>query len=167
MDASDRDFHSGEQSAQQRWDTQHIWDSERRTRLLWGAIPDELIPRIEAAPFFFLATSNRKGECDCSFKGGGPGLIRVLDAKTFVFPDMAGNGAFMSLGNIIDNPHVGCLFIDFSTAERLRINGRASIHDEGELMDLFPAHDRVVQVSIEQVVPNCPAHIPKLVPAES
>ena len=155
-------FHEGEQAAQQRWQTTDLWDAARKARLLWDHIPEAFQARIEAAPFFFLATSSPDGRCDCSFKGGGPGLIRLLDARRFAFPDFDGNGAFMSLGNILLNPQVGCLFIDFNDGGRLRVNGRASVHETGPLAALFPQQQRVVLVEIEQVVPNCPQHIPRL-----
>jgi predicted pyridoxine 5'-phosphate oxidase superfamily flavin-nucleotide-binding protein len=157
-------FNPGELAAQQRWGTAHLWDDARRERLLWDRIPAELHARLENAPFFFLATSAPDGRCDCSFKGGGPGLVRILDERSFAFPDYDGNGAFMSLGNILGNPHVGCLFIDFNDGARLRVNGRATIFDTGELLALFPGSPRVVRIDIEQVVPNCPKHIPRLVP---
>lgn len=159
-------FNPGELAAQQRWDTARLWDDARKARLLWDCIPPELHARIEAAPFFFLATSAPDGRCDCSFKGGGPGLIRILDERSFAFPDFDGNGAFMSLGNLLANPHVGCLFIDFNDGARLRVNGRAEILDQGELLALFPGSPRVVRVDVEQVVPNCARHVPRLVPAE-
>ena len=157
-------FHPGEIAAQQRWQTTHIWDKARRTRLLLDHIPEPFHERIENAPFFFLATSDDNGSCDCSFKGGGPGIIRIIDSTRFAFPDYDGNGAFMSVGNIFKNPHVGILFIDFSDGARLRVNGRATVHDKGEIKDLFPNQPRVILVEIEQVVPNCAAHIPRLVP---
>ncbi len=163
---NDSDFHAGELEAQKKWDTGHLWDKPRREQLLWDSLPEALFEKIEAVEFFFLATSNDRGECDCSFKGGGPNLIHILDARHFAFPDIEGNGAFMSLGNIIQNPHVGCLFIDFSTGERLRINGKASIHAGGEIEDLFQDYPRMVLVEIEQVVPNCAAHIPRLIRAD-
>jgi len=158
----EQDFHAGEMAAQQRWNTAELWDTARRQRLLWREIPVEFHSRLEAAPYFFLATSDDTGRCDCSFKGGGPGLIRVLDSRRFAFPDFDGNGAFMSLGNILRNPNVGCLFIDFNDGGRLRVNGRASVHESGPVAALFPAHKRVVLVDIEQVVPNCPQHVPRL-----
>lgn len=158
-------FNAGELAAQQRWNTTGLWDETRRRRLLWDHIPREFHARLESAPFFFLATSAPDGRCDCSFKGGGPGLLRILDEKRFVFPDFDGNGAFMSLGNILANPHVGCLFIDFNDGGRLRVNGRARILDGDEPLALFPGCARVVQVDIEQVVPNCPNRVPRLVPA--
>lgn len=157
-------FHAGEQQAQQRWHTDQLWDAARKERLLWDHIPEVFHARIEGAPFFFLATSSPDGHCDCSFKGGGRGLIRILDPRRFAFPDFDGNGAFMSLGNILLNPHVGCLFIDFSDGARLRVNGRATIHENDAVAALFPACRRAVSVAIEQVVPNCAQHIPRLAP---
>lgn len=159
---TDQDFHAGEVAAQRRWNTTGLWDAARRQRLLWTHIPAEFHARLESAPFFFLATSDGTGRCDCSFKGGGPGLIRVLDERRFVFPDFDGNGAFMSLGNLLRNPRVGCLFIDFTDGARLRINGAASIHETGEFAELFPGAARVVLVEVEQVTPNCSRHIPRL-----
>jgi hypothetical protein len=159
----DPDFNSGEITAQTRWDTSQIWDEERRKRLLLDRVPEELIDRITGMPFFFIATSSESGECDCSFKGGGPGIIQFIDPTHFAFPDIAGNGAFMSIGNILENPHIGCLFIDFSDGGRLRINGKASIHDSGDIKELFPDYPRVILVEVTQVVPNCSAHIPKLI----
>jgi predicted pyridoxine 5'-phosphate oxidase superfamily flavin-nucleotide-binding protein len=159
-------FHSGERQAQQRWNTAALWDDVRRKRLLLDHIPPELHARLEQVPFFFLATSDEHGRCDCSFKGGGPGLIRILNERRLAFPDFDGNGAFMSLGNLLVNPHVGCLFIDFSDGGRLRVNGRATIHDQGDDLSLFPGAERVVVVDVEQVVPNCARHVPRLVPAD-
>jgi len=158
-------FTQTEQEAQRRWGKPEVWDKARVKRLILDHLPEKYHPRIEALSFFFLATSNRKGECDCSFKGGGPGLVRVLNDRHLAFPDFDGNHAFMSLGNILDNPGVGLLFIDFSDGGRLRVNGRATIHDQGPLLELFPNAKRVVSVEVEQVVPNCAAYVPRLVPA--
>jgi predicted pyridoxine 5'-phosphate oxidase superfamily flavin-nucleotide-binding protein len=155
----------GQCEAQRRWGRAERREPARLARLLLDHIPPEYHARIEAGPFFFLATSNARGQCDCSFKGGGPGLVRVLDARTLAFPDFDGNDLFMSLGNILENPRVGLLFIDFADGGRLRVNGRAEIHDDGPVRALFPAAPRVVLVAIEEVTPNCPAHVPRLRPA--
>ena len=87
-------FHSGEVAAQNRWQTTHIWDEERRTRLLMDHIPELFHERIENAPFLFLATSDSNGSCDCSFKGGGPGIIRIVDNTRLAFAVYNGNVAF-------------------------------------------------------------------------
>lgn len=160
MNKPDPDFHVGEVEAQSRWNTSKEWNSERRKQLLWTEIPVEFRERFEQAPYFFLATSNPDGECDCSFKGGGEGLIRLLDSRTFAFPDFDGNGAFMSIGNILLNPNVGCLFIDFTDGARLRVNGRAEILTGEACTRLFPKAPRTIRVHIEQVIPNCNRFIP-------
>jgi len=157
-------FHPGEIQAQKRWRTADIWDNARKQRLLWDHIPPEYHSRISSAPFFFLASSDTEGHCDCSFKGGGPGIVHIIDERNFAFPDFDGNGAFMSLGNILVNPYVGILFIDFSDGARLRVNGKATIHERDEIQEIFPHSDRVVKIETRQVVPNCAAHVPVLVP---
>jgi len=160
-------FHKGEQEAQTRWETSQLWDKSRKEQLLWNSIPPEIHSKLNNAPFFFLATSDDKGNCDCSFKGGGPGLIIIIDDNHFAFQDYDGNGAFMSLGNILLNPNVGCLFIDFSNGERLRINGKAKIVEQGKMMKNFPNAKRIIVVNVELVVPNCSQHIPLLEPVAS
>ncbi|MFK4273538.1 pyridoxamine 5'-phosphate oxidase family protein, partial [Streptomyces milbemycinicus] len=62
---------------------------------------------------FFLATSDRHGECDSTFRAGPPGFLRVLDARTVAYPEYRGNGVLASLGNIQENPHLGILMVDF------------------------------------------------------
>jgi predicted pyridoxine 5'-phosphate oxidase superfamily flavin-nucleotide-binding protein len=120
---------------------------------------------IEASEFFFLATANAKGECDCSFRGGGPGTVRVLDPQTLVFPDYPGNGLYQSLGNVLENPHVGMLFIDFAKGQRLRVNGTARLSTAEEDVARFPGALSVAYVTVSEVYTNCSKRIPKLVKA--
>ncbi|OGA05083.1 MAG: pyridoxamine 5'-phosphate oxidase [Gallionellales bacterium RIFCSPLOWO2_12_FULL_59_22] len=163
-------FHSGELDAQRRWGDPELWTEARIGQLIWDRIPEPIHPRIEAAPFFFLATCSPDGRCDCSFKGGGPGLVKVLSPNRLAFPHfearVKGNGAYMSLGNILLNPQISLLFIDFADGARLRVNGRASIHENAEMMASFPQAECVVAVDIELVVPSCSSYVPHLVPAE-
>jgi predicted pyridoxine 5'-phosphate oxidase superfamily flavin-nucleotide-binding protein len=163
-------FHAGELDAQQRWGNPELWTEARIDQLIWDRIPEQVHHRIEAASFFFLATSTPDGRCDCSFKGGGPGLVKVLASNRLAFPHfearVKGNGAYMSLGNILLNPYVSMLFIDFSDGARLRVNGRASIHENATMAELFPQAECVVVVDIELVVPSCSSYIPRLVPIE-
>lgn len=163
-------FHPGELVAQQRWGNPELWTEARVNQLLWQHIPQQLKPRIEAAPFFFLATSARDGRCDCSFKGGGPGLVKVLAPDRLAFPHfearVKGNGAYASLGNILVNPYVSLLFIDFNDGARLRVNGKASVLENVSLKEPFPQAECVVMVDIELVAPSCASYIPRLAAAE-
>ncbi|WP_435812355.1 pyridoxamine 5'-phosphate oxidase family protein [Streptomyces smyrnaeus] len=122
---------------------------------------------------FFLATADRHGECDNSFRAGPPGFLRVLDERTLVFPEYRGNGVHASLGNIQENPHVGLLLIDFLRARiGLHINGRAEVLDDAELrpwvpdlpQDPVPGRRAVlwVRVEVEEAYIHCAKHIPHL-----
>ena len=83
---------------------------------------------------FFLATADAEGAPQCSYKGGEPGFVRVLDEQTIAFPSYDGNGMYLSLGNIAETARVGLLFIDFEGQKRLRLNGIASIDPQDELL---------------------------------
>ena len=88
---------------------------------------------------FFLATTDAEGCPDCSYKGGDPGFVRVIDERTLVFPSYDGNGMFKSLGNIRANPAVGLLFLNFEEPRRLRVNGTATVSADDAAMPVFPA----------------------------
>ena len=108
---------------------------------------------------FFLATADAEGRPTCSYKGGEPGFVRVLDEHTVMFPSYDGNGMYLSGGNALVNPHVGLLFIDFEGRKRLRLNGVASIDEDGELLADYPEAQFVVRVRATEVFPNCPRYI--------
>jgi hypothetical protein len=86
-----------------------------------------------------------------------------LDAKTLVFPDFSGNKLYNSLGNILVNPHIGMLFVDFQNRSRARVNGAAKIiEDKRAYEDIWPTAQRYVRVAVQQAYPNCRARIPKM-----
>jgi uncharacterized protein len=91
-----------------------------------------------------------------------PGFVQVLDEVTLAFPSYDGNGQFRSLGNVLVNPHVGLLFIDFAATRRLRVNGVASISEDDPLRGRHPDADAIVRVSAEAIFPNCPRYIHKM-----
>jgi uncharacterized protein len=111
---------------------------------------------------FFLATADAQGRPDCSYKGGDPGFVRVVEADTLAFPSYDGNGMFKSLGNISANPHVGLLFIDFQSPKRLRVNGQASLHLDDALKADYPGAQAIVRVRAEHIFPNCPRYIHRM-----
>ena len=90
--------------------------------------------------------------------------MRVLDERTVAFPNYDGNGMYLSMGNVLENPHVGMLFIDFTAARpsRLRLNGVASIDESDELIASYPGAQFVVRVRATQVFPNCPRYIHRM-----
>ena len=166
-------LHEGEIEAQRRFHGGPVWEETQLAAMLRDRLPAAWIRFLEEQPFFFLATASAQGTCDCSFRGretrasGEPcPLLRVLDERTLVFPDFSGNRLYNSLGNILTNPHVGLLFVDFQQRMRLRVNGRARIVEEaGAYAGIWPTALRYVCVTVEQVYPNCKARIPRLIPA--
>lgn len=170
MPRRDQVFGPGALSAQERWGDPALWTEGRIAQLIWDHVPAQYHVRLDAASFFFLATSDAQGHCDCSFKGGGPGIVRVLGPRRLAFPHfearVKGNGTYTSLGNILVNPHVSLLFIDFADGGRLRVNGRASVQEAKCGQAGFPQAECVVTVEVERVVPSCPSYVPRLEPAE-
>ena len=145
---------------QQQFDTQRLADRIEE-RLLRSALTADDRAFIERLDLFFLATVNSRGEPSCSYKGGDPGFVRVLDPSTLVFPCYDGNGMFLSMGNVATSRQVGMLFIDLCSPKRLRVNGTARLEAAEYVDPAFPEAQFVVVVSIREVFPNCPRYIHK------
>lgn len=154
-------YHPGARRLQDRFDSRRIADRLEEVTV-HDTFTDDDRAFIERSSMFFLATADADGRPDCSYKGGLPGFVRVLDERTLAFPSYDGNGMFRSLGNTLVNPHVGMLFIDFEHPHRLRINGVASLHDDDDLRAAFDDAQLVVQVHPERIFPNCPRYIHRL-----
>ena len=114
---------------------------------------------IESRDLFFLTTVDHRGYPTCSYKGGQPGFVKVLDSKTLAFPSFDGNGMYLSMGNITANNKVGLLFIDFETPHRIRVHGTASIDPNDALIAEFFGAELVVRVTITEIFINCPRYI--------
>ena len=154
-------YHQASRDLQDEFDTRRLAD-RLAERLLRTTFNEEDRSFIERQRMFFLATTDADGFPDCSYKGGDPGFVRVLDARTLVFPSYDGNGMFKSLGNIRAHPAVGLLFISFEEPNRLRVNGTATVSADDAAMELFPGAQLLVRVTPHHVFPNCPRYIPKM-----
>jgi uncharacterized protein len=157
-------YHAGSRTLQDRFDTRRLADRLDERFLSRAVIDSDDRAFIERMDMFFLATADRDGRPQCSYKGGDPGFVRVLDEHTIVFPNYDGNGMYLSTGNLLENPHVGMLFIDFVSARpsRLRVNGVAAIDPDDELTDLYVGAQFVVRVRATEVFPNCPRYIHRM-----
>ena len=159
----DERYHAGSRELQDRFDTRRLADriDERTARDHIGPEDRAFIERMD---MFFLATSDAGGQPQCSYKGGAPGFVRVLDEGTLAFPNYDGNGMFLSWGNALVNPKVGLLFVDFVAARptRLRIEGTASVRHDDELVAAWPEAQFVVRVHATRVFPNCPRYIHRM-----
>lgn len=114
---------------------------------------------LELSPFAILATSSGNGYTDCSPRGDHPGFIQILDDETIVIPDRAGNNRLDSLSNILENPNVSVLSLTPGFKECLRINGRAKISVDDDLVWCAEYQGKVpksvIVVSIQEVYFHC------------
>jgi predicted pyridoxine 5'-phosphate oxidase superfamily flavin-nucleotide-binding protein len=157
-------FHEGSRRLQDRFDTRRLAHRLEERFLGEPLIGDADRAFIERMDMFFLATADANGAPQCSYKGGAPGFVRVLDERTVAFPNYDGNGMFLSAGNLAVNPQVGMLFIDFVSERpsRLRLNGVAGVDEHDELIGEYPGAQFVVRVHATQVFPNCPRYIHRM-----
>jgi predicted pyridoxine 5'-phosphate oxidase superfamily flavin-nucleotide-binding protein len=150
---------------QERFDTLRLAD-RLEEKLARRDFSDEDREFIGSRALFFLATADGEGRPDCSFKGGTPGFVRVTGEAELAFPSYDGNGMFRSLGNVLVNPAVALLFIDFERPRRLRVNGRASVAENDPLLASFAGAQLVVRVRAERIFPNCPRYIHRMTTVE-
>lgn len=113
---------------------------------------------IEKAPFVAVATAGPEG-LDCSPKGDAPGFVRILDDKTLAIPDRPGNNRIDGFRNIVRDPRIALLFLIPGVGETLRVNGRASISIDPELMRSFAVNGKlprcVLIVHIDSIYFHC------------
>jgi predicted pyridoxine 5'-phosphate oxidase superfamily flavin-nucleotide-binding protein len=158
-------YHEGMRRLQDARDTRALADRLAGVTVR-QAFTDEDRAFIERCSVFFLATADAEGRPDCSYKGGLPGFVRVLDDRTLAFPDYDGNGMYRSMGNLLVNAHVGLLFIDFEQPKRLRVNGEARVTQDDPLLAEFDGAVFMVRVTATHVFPNCPRYIHRMTLAE-
>ena len=148
--------------------------SDRARRFYTDQVLDHLNPamaefvgRMEMA---FISTADADGECDSTLRCGPAGFLHVVDSRTVVYPEYRGNGVMASLGNIMENPHVGMLMVDFTEdLIGLHVNGRARIAPLSEFAELAGGDRKVerwVVVEVQEAYVHCRKHIPRMVPVD-
>ena len=151
-------YHEGSRDYQDRFDTRRLADRIDE-RLVRDWIDDDDRAFVERCDMLFLATADAAGRPQCSYKGGEPGFVRVVDEHTIAFPNYDGNGMYLSAGNALVNPHVGLLFISFEERKRMRLNGIAEHVGDDPLLAEFPEAQFLWRVRATEVFPNCPRYI--------
>ena len=134
-------------------------------------VKDHLDPHtmafVQNAPFAVMASSDEKGNCDASPKGGEPGFIRVLDDRTLLMPDFSGNRLFQSFENFESNAKAGFIFMIPGFDVTVRINGQVEPVDKSTIFDqanvgdspLYSENSEIVQglrIRIEEAYFHCP-----------
>lgn len=114
---------------------------------------------IELSPFVALATSAADGGCDVSPRGDPAGFVRILDDVTLLVPERPGNRIADSLRNLLSNPHVGLLFVIPGVTDSFRVDGRATITDDPDLLAGSAVEGKVpklgILVDVEHAYTQC------------
>lgn len=116
---------------------------------------------IRSQDMFFLATVDSAGYPTCSYKGGEPGFVNVVNPKALHFPIYDGNGMFLSTGNVQETSKVGLLFISFEVPHRLRVEGTASLNRTKDALAQYSGALLVVEVAVASIYVNCPRYVHK------
>jgi len=131
---------------------------ERSVRKEIGYVNEDYRRFIELSPFVVLATAGPDG-LDCSPRGDAPGFVRIVDERTLALPDRIGNNRVDSLRNVVEEPHVGLLFMVPGAGETLRVNGRARISNDPALLESFAVDGKpprsVLVIDVEAVYFHC------------
>lgn len=144
-------------------------------RQMRSSLSEKMVSLVSQQEMVFVATSDAQGNCDCSPRFGSPGFVLVLDNVTLAYPEFRGNGVYASLGNILVNPHIGLVFVDFfDTTVGLHVNGEARSCLDSEkpefLQDYLQQNavapeisvERWVIVTVEEAYIHCSKHVPLL-----
>jgi uncharacterized protein len=152
------DYSAESRALQDRFDTHRLADRLAEVKV-HDRFTDDDRAFVERMDMFFLATVDADGQPSCSYKGGDPGFVTVVDDRTLAFPDFDGNGMFVSLGNVAATHGVGLLFIDFERQRRMRVDGVARLVFDDPLLSRHPEAQLVVRVEARRIYPNCPRYI--------
>ncbi|MDT0449925.1 pyridoxamine 5'-phosphate oxidase family protein [Streptomyces hesseae] len=159
---------------------QYLGTAHRAARFYDQQVRPHLTPEmrdfIGRQAMVFLATADSRGECDASFRAGPPGFVHVIDDRTLAYPEFRGNGVMASAGNVIENPHLGMLFVDFTHHHvGLHVNGVAHLYRDWDLRSIHPdlptdiapgrSPEMWVHLTIEEAYIHCSKHIPHLEPS--
>lgn len=122
---------------------------------------------ISKSPLLFMSTSNAEGKCDVSPRGDEPGSVKVLNENQLVIAERPGNRRADSITNILSNPHVGLVFLIPGLEEVLRINGRAYMIKNKEILSTMGVKGKEPVIGIGVEVEECFVHCPRALKASN
>jgi uncharacterized protein len=133
------------------------------TELVRGKLADRLndLTRqfIERSPFVCVATARPGGGLDVSPRGDPPGFVRILDERTLLLPERPGNRLADTLTNLLEDPRIALLFLIPGVGDTFRVNGRATIVDDHELLEPSAVDGKVpklgILVSVDEAYTQC------------
>jgi uncharacterized protein len=148
-------------------------ETEEELRALIGT-PSEIVKRktinhldhncknfISKSPFLMIATADKSGSCDVSPRGDLPGFVLVLNENYLVIPERPGNKRTDTMLNILSNPQIGLQFLIPGLGETLRVNGKAFLVKDPEILEQLVAKGKTPLIGIGVEVEECFMHCAK------
>jgi predicted pyridoxine 5'-phosphate oxidase superfamily flavin-nucleotide-binding protein len=163
---------AGERLVQERSGSVERADRFYRQQVL-PELNDRMIEFLGRQEMMFVSTADALGHADCTLRAGPPGFVDALTPGRVAWPEYRGNGVMASIGNILENPNVGLLFVDFfRDVIGLHVNGHATVASDAEMRREFPhlptdpvpgrRAERWVNVFVDEAYIHCAKHIPRL-----
>ena len=125
----------------------------------FGTLDGQFREFVELSPFCLVATTDALGNTDVSPRGGPPGFVRVIDERHLLLPDLSGNNLLDSLSNVIDTPSIGLLFLVPGADETVRVNGRACVTVDPDLLSAWDTELRrpkaAIGIEVVEVFHHC------------
>ncbi len=166
---SDIAFTPSVKDIQRRLGSRHGYESMEQRGGWADEVSDDLAAFIAQRESFYLGTASAEGRPYIQHRGGPPGFLKVLDAKTLAFADYSGNRQYISMGNLAENDQAFLFLMDYASRARIKIWGRAEfVEDDPELLaavadpEYAARPERVLRFHVEAWDSNCPQHIPRL-----
>jgi kynurenine formamidase/predicted pyridoxine 5'-phosphate oxidase superfamily flavin-nucleotide-binding protein len=151
-------YDTGSRDLQRRFGTEALATHLSR-RYVLDRLEDEHVEWIRGADTVYVATVDSRGNPECSYKGGLPGFVRVLDDRTLEIPSYDGNGMYRTLGNIATERRIGLLFLLPDVPAKLRVNGACEVLTGDGAVGAHVGAEAVVRVAIREVFENCPRYL--------
>ncbi|MCJ8313725.1 MAG: pyridoxamine 5'-phosphate oxidase family protein [Saccharospirillaceae bacterium] len=158
-------FFDNQLKAQQQYKERKLPPEIIINKIITTSLSSSQIDFIRQCFFCFIASSNKQGQCDCSFRGSDIDcadsdlllpLLKVISPDVLIMPDFSGNGIFDTVGNFLDNKNIGMIFIDFEKGIRLRVNGEVKIlQPTSEYLTLWPNAKRIFEITTKRCFFNC------------
>lgn len=169
---SDVAFTASVKAMQEQLGSREQYRRFAETRDWSDTITPDLAQLLESVRSFYLGTASAAAQPYIQHRGGLPGFLRVLDARTLAFADYGGNRQYITLGNLAENQRAFMFVMDYARRLRIKLWGTARVvTDDPDLLQRVTAvvsgrPERVIVFEVEAWDRNCPQHIPQLVPIE-
>jgi len=165
---SDIAFTAAVKAIQKRRGSRDTYARMERGRGWPTRVTSSLADFLAELDMFYLGTSSAAGQPYIQYRGGPPGFLKVIDDQTLGFADFGGNGQYISIGNLSENPKAFIFLMDYAASQRIKIWGRARVvEDDADLFEhlsdpTYPGSvERAILFTVEAWDLNCPQHIHK------